>query len=113
MDDMVILDCDKERLKIIYKEITKKLGSIKLEVNKKSNIYRLSNGVSFLGYTYILNDNRLIIKYNSNTIKKVKRRLNKLIKLDKVRYVKSFNSYKGYLYRSNTKLKVSMLKRKL
>ena len=109
MDDMLILDCDKERLKIIYKEITKKLESIKLEVNKKSNIYRLSNGVSFLGYTYILNDNKLIIKYNNNTIKKVKRRLYKLNRVDKIGYIKSFNSYKGYLYRGNTKLKKKFL----
>ena len=99
MDDMLILDCDKERLKIIYKEITKKLESIKLEVNKKSNIYRLSNDVSFLGYTYILNDNKLIIKYNSNTIKKVKRKLHKLNRVDKVGYIKSFNSYKGIYIR--------------
>lgn len=112
MDDMLILSDDKSSLIKIYKDIVIKLQDIKLDVNKKSNIYRLSNGISFLGYNYIINNNGLIIKYNSNTIKKAKRRLNKLIKVDKVRYVKSFNSYKGYLYRSNTKLKVSMLKRK-
>lgn len=112
MDDMLILSDDKFFLDKVYKDIVLKLKDIKLDVNKKSNMYRLSNGISFLGYNYIINNNRLIIKYNSNTIKKAKRRLNKLIKIDKVRYVKSFNSYKGYLYRSNTKLKVSMLKRK-
>lgn len=39
MDDFIIFDYDKERLKIIRKEIEEKLKEFKLELNKKTNIY--------------------------------------------------------------------------
>lgn len=39
MDDFIIFDYDKERLKIVRKEIEEKLKEFKLELNKKTNIY--------------------------------------------------------------------------
>ena len=49
MDDLIILDINKERLKKIYIKLSLEIENIKLKVNKKSNIYRSSRGFSFLG----------------------------------------------------------------
>ncbi len=103
MDDFIIIDTDKNRLKEAFGKITDKLKEVKLGVNKKSNIYKLSNGISFLGYTFILN-NKLIIKYNNNTIRRIAKRLIKYKKYDYEKYIKSKASYKGFLSRCNTRL---------
>lgn len=67
MDDYLIIDIDKDRLKYIYKEINKYLIKLDLKINKKSNIYRCSNGFSFLGYKYKYINNRINISYNKLT----------------------------------------------
>ena len=105
MDDLIILDKDKSKLKKRFKNIESKLNDIDLEINKKSNIYKLAVGVFFLGYTYKVNNNKIIIKYNKKTISKINRRLKYLKKYNYNKYILSLNSYKGYFKRSNTKLK--------
>ena len=75
-------------------------------INSKSNLYKLSNGISFLGYVFKLDkNNKLIIRYNNNTIRRLSRKLKNLKRFDKDKYVRSLGSYKGYLDKSNTKLK--------
>ena len=54
MDDFIIFDYDKERLKIIRKEIEEKLKEFKLELNKKTNIYDLKQGFGFLGLSFLI-----------------------------------------------------------
>ena len=105
MDDLVLLDKDKSKLNKWFKDIESKLNNIDLEINKKSNIYKLDVGVSFLGYTYKVNNNKVIIKYNKKTISKISKRLKYLKKHNYNKYILSLNSYKGYFKRSNTKLK--------
>jgi len=111
MDDLVILDTDKEKLKEGYKKIKEKIETLRLCTNKKSNIYRLSNGTSFLGYTFKTNKKytKLFIKYNSQTSKRIKRRLKNLKRFDYEKYEKSKASYKGYLQKCNTSLYEKMM----
>ena len=104
MDDLIILDKDKSKLNKWFKNIESKLNDIDLEINKKSNIYKLAVGVSFLGYTYKVNNNKIIIKYNKKTISKINKRLKYLKKHNYNKYISSLNSYKGYFKRSNTNL---------
>ncbi|MDD4187954.1 MAG: hypothetical protein PHX04_04250 [Bacilli bacterium] len=85
MDDLLILDYDLEKLKRYFKLIIEKINNEDLEVNKKSNIYKLSNGFTFLGYTFY----------------RIKRYLKKLYKEDKDKYKRSVASYKGYFMISN------------
>ena len=54
MDDFIIFDYDKERLKIIRKEIEEKLKEFKLELNKKTNIYDLKQGFGFLVLSFLI-----------------------------------------------------------
>ena len=61
MDDMLVLDTSKERLKYIWKIIDEKINNLKLKSNKKSNIYRTSNGFIFLGFKYKYINHHFII----------------------------------------------------
>ena len=104
MDDLIILDVDKEKLKYCYEQVKNKLLDFKLEVNNKSKIYKLSNGFSFLGYKFQLKQNKFLIRYNVKTPRRIMKRLKKLKKYDYNMYLKSKGSYKGFLERCNTSL---------
>ena len=104
MDDLYIFDTDKEKLKQSFKLINDKLIDKRLNINNKSGIYRLSDGINVLGYTYYTYNNKLYIKYNNSNIRKIERKLNRLYIDDFSHYYKSFNSYKGYFKRCNTNL---------
>ena len=110
MDDLLIIDTDKEKLKNAFNLIEKKINELKLELNSKSNIYKMSNGISFLGYKFVIKNNKIIIKYNNQTIRRIDRKLRNLKKYDEELYEKSYGSYQGYFKCSNTGLKYKYLK---
>ena len=103
MDDLLIIDTDKDKLIKSFKLIETEINKLNLETNKKSNIYKLSDGISFLGYKFILKNNKLIIRYNNATIRRITKKLKYLKKNDLEQYKRSFGSYQGYLCKSNTK----------
>ena len=105
MDDLVILGNDKEELKNFFESVCKYIESFDLNINKKSGIYSLSNGVNFLGYKFKVFNNKLIIRYRSDTIKRVNKRLKNLKVYDNEMYLKSVASYKGYFLLCNTIVK--------
>ena len=105
MDDLIILDTDKEKLKSVFQLVSKRVGELELKVNIKSGIYSLKNGINFLGYSFKINNNKIIIRYRNDTIKRVRKRLNNLFIYDKNMYIKSKSSYKGYLMFCNTNVK--------
>ena len=104
MDDLVIIDNDKDKLKEAFCKIINKIREYKLEVNDKSNLYRLSKGINFLGYNFKINNGKLLIRYNNMTIRRINRNLKKSRKNNFELYLKSRHSYKGYFLRCNTKL---------
>ena len=103
MDDFVIFDHDKERLKVLRKEIEEKLKEFKLELNKKTNIYDLNHGFGFFGYYYFLKGKRLIIKINPQTKRRIKKKMRKLKKINAPNYEQVKASYMGYLKQAHTK----------
>ena len=52
MDDFILIHHDKDHLKYALCEIRKKLQDIKLLFNRKTKIYKLQEGVKFLGFRY-------------------------------------------------------------
>lgn len=50
MDDMIILDSNKDKLNYIFSEVTKFLNIEELKVNPKSGIGKLKQGVDFVGF---------------------------------------------------------------
>ena len=104
MDDFVILDTNKDKLKYCFKEIKKKILKNDLQINNKSNIYSLRNGISFLGYTFKVTDNGLKIRYNNATIRRISRHLRGKKVKDYNHFFKSKASYIGYFKKCNTAL---------
>lgn len=102
MDDFILIHHDKEYLKKCLNLINKKLSSLKLSLNKKTQIYNLKSGVNFLGYKFILKNKKLIILLNNQTRKKIKRKLRKARKNNINFYRKSLASYNGYFKVSTT-----------
>jgi len=96
MDDLIILDTDKEKLKSVWKIINNELRKLKLKPNPKSNIYKCSNGFNFLGYKYKVINNKVEINNNKKTYKRINKKL-KSLKKDKLKYKRVLASYKGYL----------------
>ena len=102
MDDGIIFDYDKERLKYIWSVIEKELVKEKLELNKKTNIYKLSGGFAFIGYRFILRNNKLIIRINNKVKTRIKRKIKYLSIYDKDKLVRVKASYYGYMKRAST-----------
>lgn len=96
MDDFLILDTDKEKLKKKQTLIIQQIEKLNLKVNKKSNIYKSSNGYTFLGYKYKVINNKLNVLFNKKTYYRIKKKLKYLSTHDKVQYNRSLASYYGY-----------------
>lgn len=96
MDDFIILDYDKNKLLDIYDKIKKKLEDKKLQINRKSNIYKCSNSFKFLGYKFQIVNNRLIISSNNKTFYKIRKKLKLLYSFDYIKFMRSSGSYCGY-----------------
>ena len=104
MDDLVIMDTDKEKLKSIFSKVSEYISSFDLVVNKKSGIYKLKEGINFLGYNFKVSKG-MVIRYRSDTIKRVNKKLKNLRVYDIDMYNKSYASYKGYFVMCNTSVR--------
>ena len=104
MDDLVIMDTDKEKLKRFFSKVSEYISSFDLVVNKKSGIYKLKEGINFLGYNFKVSKG-MVIRYRSDTIKRVKKKLKCLRVYDSEMYNKSYASYKGYFIMCNTSVR--------
>lgn len=70
MDDLVVLGETKEELKRVLRYIKVLLKGLKLEVNSKTQIAQIKDGVDFVGYRTWYN-NRLIRKRSLYKLKRV------------------------------------------
>ena len=67
------------------------------------NIYDLKHGFGFLGYYFFLKEKRLIIKINSGTKRRIKKKMRKLQKINAPNYEQVKASYMGYLTVAHSK----------
>ena len=82
MDDGILLHSNKSYLNYCKLEIEKYLRKLKLKINeKKTRVDSIKNGIDFLGFRFILKNNKLIVKVRTSTKKKFKMRMKKLNKL--------------------------------
>lgn len=83
MDDMILIHKDKEYLRYCHREIEKMCKEkLKLSLNHKTQIGKVKNGIDFLGYRHILNENGSITrKLRATSKKRLKRHLKTLQKL--------------------------------
>lgn len=70
MDDLLVIHHDKELLQCLYAEIKQAIASLNLELNKKSEIIAIKNGLNFLGVHYNLSKTGKVIKKMKTQSKK-------------------------------------------
>lgn len=97
MDDFILMHPDKEYLKYCLKEIEKKVDEVKLKLNNKTKIISMKDGLNFLGYRFVIKNNKLLVLINSQTKRRITHKLNKLSKNPPENYDSVLASYKGYL----------------
>lgn len=62
MDDFVMIHEDSVVLKNVWQAIEMELGKLQLSLNSKTQITKLTHGVTFLGYRFVLKSSGKIIK---------------------------------------------------
>ena len=77
MDDGILIHEDKEYLKYCLNQIDKIIKKYKLELNHKTKIYKSSEGFDFLGFKYVIKNNKVIMKVKNETKKRFKKKLKK------------------------------------
>lgn len=114
MDDGIILHEDKDYLKYCLKEIEKIIAKYKLNLNKKTKIYSSNEGFEFLGFKYLIKNDRLIMKVANKTKKRFKKKMKNMISLvnnKKIPYSDYFQvkqSYIGHLSHGNSKRLINL-----
>ena len=108
MDDFIIIHHDRNYLNYCLNTIKDKLlNNYKLELNRKTRIYNINEGIEFLGYRYILKNNKVIIKLRNITKKNFKKNVNMLKLLREYNYISDkkyemlLSGYKGVLSKGN------------
>ncbi len=109
MDDFILMHQDKEYLKYCLKIIKEKIEKeYKLELNKKTMIINIKNGLDFLGFRFYIKNKKIIMKVRNQTKKQFKNKIKKLFKLYEENKIgkESINqviaSYNGHLGYGNT-----------
>lgn len=81
MDDLVMIHEDKAYLESCLERIKNRLAAGKFELNeKKSKIYPLSEGITFLGFTFFLSETgRVFMRVNPKNVKAKRKNLRRLV----------------------------------
>lgn len=109
MDDFFLIHKDKNYLKQCLVEINEFVARLGLELNEKTHIFPLRNGINFLGFhTYLTETGKVIMKLRGDKKHKLLRKYKKMYKLcqqgiiDQQAINLSWQSTKGHIARGNT-----------
>ena len=102
MDDGIIFDYEKERLKKIKGLVEEFLKKERLTLNKKTNIYKVRNGFTFIGYRFFIKKGKLVIRITNKVKVRIKRKIKNLSIYDQEKLMRVKASYYGYLKRAST-----------
>ena len=110
MDDLVLLHPDREVLKACLSELREVAANeLKLELNRKTQIFPISQGVDYVGWHFYLTDTgKVIRRLRTSSKKRLKRRLKhfqqeyaaRKTEPDAIR--RSLASYHGHLSHGHT-----------
>lgn len=109
MDDFYLIHEDKEYLQYCLQEIRKIVGDLGLELNHKTAIFPLSQGIDFLGFrTYLTDTGKVVRKIRSESKNRIRRKLKKFRglldegKVDFETVLASYNSWTGHAAHGNS-----------
>jgi len=77
MDDFILIHHSKEYLEYCKNKINEKIIQLKLELNKKTQICEIHNGIVFLGYRFILKNKKLYTLISSKNKRNIKKKITK------------------------------------
>ena len=109
MDDFYLISSSKQELQLLLKEIKQYMKELDLELNNKTAIFPLKNGIDFLGFhTYLTDSGKVVMKLRRANVKKIKRKvkkwkkdfLNKKITKQKIK--QSWQAWDAYAAFGNT-----------
>lgn len=110
MDDFILLHPSREYLEQCLEVIKEHLTSIGLELNAKTRIYPVTDGIPFLGFHFFLTDTgKVIRKIKHKNVSRERRRLRKLVAKAKAGVMTRrevdmcFQSWKAHARRGNTR----------
>ena len=76
MDDFFLICPDKAYLQYCLKEIRAFMATLGLELNEKTQIFPLRNGIDFLGFhTYLTESGKVIRKLRHSSVKRMRAKL--------------------------------------
>lgn len=120
MDDFIILHEDREYLKWVLCEIERGLnGSLKLQLNNKTQIAPLKNGIKFLGQHISVRNGKVVVRIQKRTINKYKavvkymNRNKETADKNSGHYCSVIASYNGYMKHTNSRGKGKQIKKRL
>lgn len=109
MDDFILISNDKQYLQTCLEQIREYLKERGFELNAKTSLYRMSRGIKFLGFRFILTDTGKVIRLiKPESVKRERRKLRKLVKLakkgklTKEKVNQCYEAYKAHAERGNT-----------
>lgn len=119
MDDGLLIHNDKEYLKYCLDEILKIINKYNLTLNiKKTRIDGIKQGIEFLGYRFLIKNNKVIMKVRNDCKKRFKKKLKRLdAELDKKElsydeYLNEFAGYYGHLKWGNCRNLLNLINKK-
>lgn len=79
MDDFILIHQDKEYLQFCRKKITEKLQAIGLELNQKTSLFQLRQGVVYLKWRFVLTETgKVLMLMDGSAFSRQRRRMRKL-----------------------------------
>lgn len=109
MDDFYLIHPDKEYLLYCLEEIRKFLAPLGLELNHKTAVFPLSQGIDFLGFrTYMTDSGKVVRKLRRESKNRIRRKLKKfrhLLDEGRITFetvVQSYSSWVGHAAHGNS-----------
>lgn len=111
MDDFYLIHTSKENLKHCLEAIREFTATLGLELNGKTQIFPIKNGVDFLGFhTYMTADGECVRKLKNEKKRAALKKYNRMAKLvrsgklAKARFDASYSSWKNHISHGNCKI---------
>lgn len=110
MDDFMIISHDREYLEGCVEKTVKYIEGLKFEINrKKTKVYRLSEGIEFLGFKYTLTETGKVLMFiKPENVKRQRRKLRRLVAkskrglIPKEKVDESYAAWRNHASKGNT-----------
>ena len=93
MDDLIILENDKNKLSTILNDLFMDAEKRLLKFNAKTQISAISRGIPFLGFNFYITTNKIVAKIQKNSRNRMRRSMRRNVYL----FAFEFRNFNGYM----------------